>query len=94
MSHYLIDSANIKIIIRTAKGMAQILHECLTRGLPMKNFWCVQKKIFLDDEENPNRFVAVIADKLCQRGYYSYYRLQLLQITVSKTEKRQGGNNM
>jgi len=50
----------------------------------MKNFWCVQKKIFLDDEGNPNRFVAVIADKLCQGGYYSYYRLQLLQITVSK----------
>jgi len=55
----------------------------------MKNFWCVQKKIFLDDEENPNRFVAVIADKLCQGTItvitdYSYYRLQLLQITVSK----------
>ena len=46
----------------------------------MKNFWCVQKKIFLDDEENPNRFVAVIADKTLPRGAitvitdYSYYR--------------------
>ena len=66
LSRCLIDSANIKIIIRTAKGDGAILHKCLTRGIADENFWCVQKKNFLDDEENPNRFVAVIADKLCQ----------------------------
>lgn len=37
--------------------------------------------------------VTVIAETLPE-GYYSYYRLQLLQITVSKNEKRQGNSIM
>ena len=57
--------------------MAQIFTRVIDEGIADENFWCVQKKIFLDDEENPNRFVAVIADKLCQGGL-----LHLLQITV------------
>ena len=46
--------------------MVQIFTQVLDEGIADENSWCVQKKNFLDDEENPNRFVAVIADKLCQ----------------------------
>ena len=38
--------------------------------------------------------VTVMADNSAPDSYYSYYRLQLLQITVSKNEKRQGNSSM
>ena len=56
-------------------------------GACKKKFSQILKKIKIS-------IVTVMADNSAPEGHYSYYRLQLLQIIVSKNEKRQGDNNM